>query len=94
MIEDSSIGLHPIALGFASLDFGVAKSNNSAFYRPCRLSIMNAPPMPPGYGRGFPQGAQRSPATPRRGPQAPGSFNVPCVTYRFWRVEKSMLNCV
>ncbi|KAL5357998.1 PCI-domain-containing protein [Aspergillus floccosus] len=29
-------------------------------------------PMPPNYGRGFPQAAQRSPATPRRGPPAPG----------------------
>ncbi|KAF9885500.1 SWI/SNF complex component snf12 [Aspergillus nanangensis] len=28
--------------------------------------------MPPNYGRGFPQAAQRSPATPRRGPPAPG----------------------
>ncbi|KAA8644791.1 hypothetical protein EYZ11_005146 [Aspergillus tanneri] len=32
---------------------------------------MNAP-MQPAYGRGFPQPAQRSPATPRRGPPAPG----------------------
>ncbi|KAH8422836.1 SWIB/MDM2 domain-containing protein [Aspergillus melleus] len=32
---------------------------------------MNAP-MPPSYGRGFPQASQRSPATPRRGPPGPG----------------------
>ncbi|KAL4896573.1 PCI-domain-containing protein [Aspergillus ambiguus] len=32
---------------------------------------MNAP-IPPNYGRGFPPAAQRSPATPRRGPPAPG----------------------
>ncbi|KKK12015.1 SWI-SNF complex subunit (BAF60b) [Aspergillus rambellii] len=37
---------------------------------------MNAP-MPPNYGRGFPQAAQRSPATPRRGPPAPGPMPVP-----------------
>ncbi|KAL2821080.1 hypothetical protein BJX63DRAFT_418121 [Aspergillus granulosus] len=35
-------------------------------------TIARLTPMPPGYGRGYPQGAQRSPATPRRGPQAPG----------------------
>ncbi|KAI9036866.1 uncharacterized protein KD926_001254 [Aspergillus affinis] len=35
------------------------------------LDTMNAP-MPPSYGRGFPQAAQRSPATPRRGPPGPG----------------------
>ncbi|KAL2866726.1 uncharacterized protein BJX67DRAFT_372417 [Aspergillus lucknowensis] len=35
-------------------------------------TIAKLTPMPPGYGRGYPQGAQRSPATPRRGPQAPG----------------------
>ncbi|KAE8153260.1 SWI-SNF complex subunit [Aspergillus avenaceus] len=33
--------------------------------------IMNAP-LPPNYGRGFPAAAQRSPATPRRGPGAAG----------------------
>ncbi|KAL3493072.1 hypothetical protein BJX62DRAFT_224107 [Aspergillus germanicus] len=36
-------------------------------------TIAKLTPMPPGYGRGYPQGAQRSPATPRRGPQAPSS---------------------
>ncbi|KAL4938502.1 hypothetical protein BDV06DRAFT_215059 [Aspergillus oleicola] len=36
---------------------------------------MNAP-MPPGYGRAYPQGVQRSPATPRRGPQAPGPMPI------------------
>ncbi|PYH41494.1 PCI-domain-containing protein [Aspergillus saccharolyticus JOP 1030-1] len=38
---------------------------------------MNAP-IPPNYGRGFPpQAAQRSPATPRRGPQAPVPMAAP-----------------
>lgn len=36
---------------------------------------MNAP-MQPNYARGFPQAAQRSPATPRRGPPGPGG--CPC----------------
>ncbi|KAE8410387.1 hypothetical protein BDV36DRAFT_289638 [Aspergillus pseudocaelatus] len=38
--------------------------------------VMNAP-MPPTYGRGFPQAAQRSPATPRRGPQGPAGQAMP-----------------
>ncbi|KAL2843634.1 hypothetical protein BJY01DRAFT_235577 [Aspergillus pseudoustus] len=41
------------------------------------LAIATPAPMPPGYGRGYPQGAQRSPATPRRGPQAPGPVPMP-----------------
>ncbi|KAF5864016.1 SWI/SNF complex component snf12 [Aspergillus alliaceus] len=37
---------------------------------------MNAP-MPHNYGRGFPQAAQRSPATPRRGPPGPAGPAMP-----------------
>jgi SWI/SNF-related matrix-associated actin-dependent regulator of chromatin subfamily D len=35
---------------------------------------MNAP-MQPNFPRGYPQGAQRSPATPRRG--GPGGMDIP-----------------
>lgn len=35
---------------------------------------MNAP-MQPNFPRGYPQAAQRSPATPRRGGPVPGTVN-------------------
>ncbi|KAE8390342.1 hypothetical protein BDV23DRAFT_172490 [Aspergillus alliaceus] len=47
-------------------------TNQASLLEP--LLAMNAP-MPHNYGRGFPQAAQRSPATPRRGPPGPGSLH-------------------
>ncbi|KAL4871774.1 hypothetical protein BDV12DRAFT_183599 [Aspergillus spectabilis] len=55
----------------AKLSYGITHNTPRRLDYPRRLPSMNAP-IPPGYGRGYPQGAQRSPATPRRGPQAPG----------------------